>query len=113
MSALRLGLLSRIALGLTLAGVVPVAVNTLLTADDYAYMLRHSRAQAALVSAARLPALHDLPAELTTEAYAHLQSLLGPRPGRQPACLDQIAAWRGSMDDDLLAYVAAARSADC
>ncbi|MDH4290323.1 MAG: AMP-binding protein, partial [Aquincola sp.] len=39
------------------AGIVPVAVNTLLTADDYAYMLEHSRAQAALVSGALLPAL--------------------------------------------------------
>jgi benzoate-CoA ligase len=36
---------------------VPVAVNTLLTADDYAYMLEHSRAQAALVSGALLPTL--------------------------------------------------------
>src|SRR5262245_61699768 len=42
-------------LGALYAGVVPVAVNTLLTADDYAYMLRHSRAQAAFVSAALLP----------------------------------------------------------
>jgi len=37
-------------LGCLYAGIVPVAVNTLLTADDYAYMLEHSRAQAALVS---------------------------------------------------------------
>src|SRR6266700_1570954 len=32
-------------LGALFAGVVPVAVNTLLTASDYAYMLEHSRAQ--------------------------------------------------------------------
>ncbi len=44
-------------LGAIYAGVVPVAVNTLLTADDYAYMLEHSRAQAVLVSGALLPAL--------------------------------------------------------
>ncbi|NML14428.1 benzoate-CoA ligase family protein [Azohydromonas caseinilytica] len=44
-------------LGCLYAGVVPVAVNTLLTADDYAYMLAHSRAQAALVSGALLPTL--------------------------------------------------------
>ena len=31
-------------LGALYAGVVPVAVNTLLTAQDYAYMLAHSRA---------------------------------------------------------------------
>ena len=41
------------------AGVVPVAVNTLLTADDYAYMLSHSGATAALVSGALLPVLND------------------------------------------------------
>jgi len=44
-------------LGAMYAGIVPVAVNTLLTADDYAYMLQHSRAQAALVSGALLPVL--------------------------------------------------------
>jgi benzoate-CoA ligase len=46
-------------LGSLYAGVVPVAVNTLLTADDYAFMLRNSRAQAALVSGALLPALQS------------------------------------------------------
>ena len=44
-------------LGAMLAGVVPVGVNTLLTADDLAYMLEHSRAQAAFVSGAVKPAL--------------------------------------------------------
>jgi benzoate-CoA ligase len=44
-------------LGAMYAGLVPVAVNTLLTADDYAYMLEHSRVQAALVSGALLPVL--------------------------------------------------------
>ena len=44
-------------LGAICAGIVPVAVNTLLTADDYAYMLEHSRAQAVLVSGALLPAV--------------------------------------------------------
>ena len=42
-------------LGALYAGVVPVAVNTLLTADDYAYMIEHSRVQALIVSAALLP----------------------------------------------------------
>jgi len=45
-------------LGAMYAGLVPVAVNTLLTADDYAYMLEHSRAQAVLVSGALLPAVN-------------------------------------------------------
>jgi benzoate-CoA ligase len=44
-------------LGAIYAGLVPVAVNSLLTADDYAYMLENSRAQAVLVSGALLPAL--------------------------------------------------------
>ena len=44
-------------LGAIYAGIVPVAVNTLLMADDYAYMLEHSRAQAVLVSGALLPAV--------------------------------------------------------
>ncbi len=42
-------------LGALYAGLVPVAVNTLLTADDYGYMLEHSRAQAAVVSASLWP----------------------------------------------------------
>ena len=46
-------------LGSMYAGIVPVAVNTLLTADDYSYMLQHSRAQAALVSNALLPTLRE------------------------------------------------------
>lgn len=45
-------------MGAMYAGLVPVAVNTLLTADDYAYMLEHSRAQAVLVSGALLPTLN-------------------------------------------------------
>ncbi len=44
-------------LGCLYAGIVPVAVNTLLMPADYAYMLQHSRAQCALVSSALLPTL--------------------------------------------------------
>ena len=46
-------------LGALYAGLVPVAVNTLLTAADYHYMLGHSRAQAVLVSQALLPTLQE------------------------------------------------------
>jgi benzoate-CoA ligase len=42
-------------LGSIKAGIVPVAVNTLLTAADYEYMLRDSRARALIVSAPLLP----------------------------------------------------------
>ncbi len=42
-------------LGAIQAGVVPVCVNTLLTSNDYDYMLRDSRAQVLVVSEALLP----------------------------------------------------------
>ncbi len=62
-------------LGALYAGLVPVAVNTLLTADDYAYMLEHSRAQSALVSGALLPALTAAMAksdhEISTVVVSH------------------------------------------
>ena len=45
-------------LGALFAGIVPVAVNTLLTAEDYAYMLAHSRANAVIVSGAVLPVMN-------------------------------------------------------
>lgn len=52
-------------LGAIKAGVVPVAVNTLLTSKDYDFMLRDSRVQALVVSEALLdsfrPILNDQP----------------------------------------------------
>ena len=63
-------------LGAMHAGIVPVAVNTLLTADDYAYMLEHSRAQAVLVSGALLPAL----AAAMTRAEHEVQQVVVSRP---------------------------------
>jgi len=98
-------------LGALYAGVVPVAVNTLLTADDYAYMLEHSRAQAALVSGALLPALnaamvksdHEVqkvivsrpvaplhPAEVDFEAFTNAQS---PLEKPAPTGRDDVAFW--------------------
>ena len=44
-------------LGSMYSGVVPVAVNTLLTAQDYAYMLSHSRSQVAVISSELIPVL--------------------------------------------------------
>ena len=44
-------------LGALYAGIVPVPVNTLLPASDYAFMLAHSRARAVVVSEALLPVL--------------------------------------------------------
>lgn len=47
-------------LGSIKAGIVPVAANTLLTTDDYEYMLRDSRACALVVSASLLPTFAPL-----------------------------------------------------
>jgi benzoate-CoA ligase len=63
-------------LGAMYAGLVPVAVNTLLTADDYAYMLENSRAQAVLVSGALLPAL----AAAMTRCEHEVQLVIVSRP---------------------------------
>ncbi|MBL0419160.1 benzoate-CoA ligase family protein [Ramlibacter sp. AW1] len=46
-------------LGCILAGVVPVAVNTLLTSADFEFMLRDSRAQALFVSKPLRPAFEE------------------------------------------------------
>ncbi|WP_295530459.1 benzoate-CoA ligase family protein [uncultured Pseudacidovorax sp.] len=80
-------------LGSLYAGVVPVAVNTLLTVDDYAYMLEHSRAQAALVGGALLPVLQSAMERGTHE----LQSVIvaqptGELPRGMQALEDAIAA---------------------
>ncbi|WP_143895253.1 benzoate-CoA ligase family protein [Tepidimonas sediminis] len=94
-------------LGCLYAGVVPVAVNTLLTADDYAYQLRHARAQAALVSAALLPtlaqALHGEPHELR-----HVVVAGGPAAG---AALPTGVALH-AFDDWLAAHAPAEAAAD-
>ena len=53
-------------LGCILAGVVPVAVNTLLTTADFEFMLRDSRAQGLLVSQLLLPAFEPLISNIKT-----------------------------------------------
>src|SRR2546426_3486059 len=47
-------------LGAIKAGLVPIAVNTLLTTGDYDFMLRDSRAQALIVSESLLPAFKPI-----------------------------------------------------
>ncbi|MDW5441644.1 benzoate-CoA ligase family protein [Polaromonas sp. SM01] len=53
-------------LGCILAGVVPVAANTLLTSKDFDFMLRDSRAQGLIVSQALLPAFEPLMGQIPT-----------------------------------------------
>ena len=94
-------------LGAMYAGIVPVAVNTLVTAEDYAYMLGHSRAQAVLVSAALLPVLrqalalaphevrHVLVSRPTQPLLANEQALAALLPQHTP-----LAAPAGTGPDD-------------
>ena len=73
-------------LGALYAGIVPVAVNTLLSGDDYAYILSHCRGQAALVSQALLPvlekAMSQAPHELKFTLVSRAEGAL--RPGVKP-----------------------------
>ncbi len=85
-------------LGAMYAGIVPVAVNTLLTADDYAYMLEHSRAQAVLVSGALLPTL----AAALTRADHEVRRVVVSRP-QAPLQAEQV---------EFEAFLAAAKPSD-
>jgi benzoate-CoA ligase len=67
-------------LGAIYAGIVPVAVNTLLTADDYGYMLAHSRAQAVIVSGALLPVVQGAMAK----SDHAVRTLIVSRPAGAP-----------------------------
>lgn len=98
-------------LGAMYAGLVPVAVNTLLTVEDYTYMLQHSRARAAMVSAALLPVYREAVAasgaeiiqtwvagesDLEGEKEVSLAaSLMGAEPMAEAAitCGDDIGFW--------------------
>lgn len=81
-------------LGALHAGLVPVAVNTLLTAEDYAYMLADSRAQVALVSANLLPVLQTAMERGTHE----LQQLIVSRPSAAlPAGMLAFDTWLASQ----------------
>ncbi len=73
-------------LGSIKAGAVPVPVNTLLTQDDYAYMLEDCRAPIAVVSASLAPAIEALRPKLNT--LRHLL-IAGADSGQE----DSLAHW--------------------
>ena len=84
-------------LGALFAGIVPVAVNTLLTADDYAYMLAHSRAQALMVSAALLPTFTQAMAHRGHDVKHIVVSRAVASPARDtPEGTIDFASWIGS-----------------
>ena len=88
-------------LGCLYAGVVPVAVNTLLTPADYAYMLVHSRAQAAFVSGALAPVLtqamndtaHEVKRVVEASEFSSLIDKHAPAPAPAPTAADDIGFW--------------------
>jgi benzoate-CoA ligase len=83
-------------LGALYAGIVPVCLNTLLTAEDYAFMLRNCRAQAALVSEALLPtleaALEQGPNEVRHLVVSNPTLPLRAGPGFQSVAMNDLLA---------------------
>ncbi|MCL4702632.1 MAG: benzoate-CoA ligase family protein [Burkholderiaceae bacterium] len=77
-------------LGAIKAGVVPVAVNTLLKPQDYEYMLRDSRARVLFVSQALLPAFEGLAEKVPTLARTVVSGAPSPVPGQ--AATDEFSA---------------------
>ena len=95
-------------LGAIKAGIVPVCVNTLLTTQDYDFMLRDSRAQVLLVSEALLPVfapllgktLPDLKHVIVSGKQSHDHMLLSDLPSRAegecepaPTTRDDMCFW--------------------
>ena len=94
-------------LGAIKAGIVPVAANTLLTTNDYRFMLEDSRARALVVSEALLPVfapiLESLPAlehvivsGATAHGHRRLADLMADAPGNfepAPTTCDDVCFW--------------------
>ncbi len=78
------------------AGVVPVPVNTLLTSNDYAFMLADSRARVAIVSDALLAKVTPVAAGVRVVPTSALGELLAhAEPTFEPAATtpDDVAFW--------------------
>ncbi len=71
------------------AGIIPIPVNPLLTAEQYAYLLADSRAAAVVVSAAMLPTLLSIGDRLRLRAIVVVGA--GPEDGAALRCRDVLA----------------------
>jgi benzoate-CoA ligase len=96
-------------LGALFAGVIPVPVNTLLHAADYAYMIDHSRARMVIASAALLPCVREALAlaknrpalvvagDTSDAGLTQLRTLLAGEPlapdAHADTCGDDFAFW--------------------
>lgn len=84
-------------LGALYAGAVPVAVNTLLTDDDYAYMLEHSRAQIVLTCGALLPVVKGALVKSDHEVHKVIVSRPTGSPGFGELAFDAFVAGQPPM----------------
>ncbi len=89
------------------AGVVPVCLNTLLTTDQYEYMLNDSRVEALFISAGLLPVVapilgqmgslkHVIVVDGDAAGYADFQALMdgaAKTAHTAPTCSDETAFW--------------------
>jgi len=97
-------------LGAIKAGIVPIAINTLFSAGDYAYMLTDSRAKAIVVSAELLPKMQEAiaaahwsgpiivsdPGATGTHGFPELQTVLAsatPLAAAYPTHADDPCFW--------------------
>jgi benzoate-CoA ligase len=92
-------------LGCILAGVVPIAANTLLTTKDFEFMLRDSRAHALFVSKPLLPTFEPLVGQVSTlkhilvaggegeRSVAHLIASGKPNEEVASTCSDDACFW--------------------
>src|SRR5579863_9537658 len=89
------------------AGIIPVLINTLLTEDQYHYLLADSRAKMAFVSAPLLPIVQRAAADVPTmqqivvvgdapQTLPRLDALLAAErvpATATPTCADEVAYW--------------------
>ena len=67
-------------LGAIRAGVIPVPVNTLLTQNDYAYMINDCRAPVVVVSAALLPLIEGIRTRITDVRHVLIAGAAAEHP---------------------------------
>ena len=75
-------------LGAIKAGLVPIAVNTLLTSNDFDFMLRDSRAQALIVSEPLLPVFKPI---LNDQPFLKHVVVAGANDSAHPRLADLMA----------------------
>lgn len=86
-------------LGALFAGVIPVPVNTLLPADNYAYMIKHSEAKMIVVSEALLATVKEaltqagltIPVVVTGQAATRSETSFSSLLEAKPLTIDQHA----------------------